>query len=82
MGSRCVVSAFLIIAKQVPDKTGTDPRAGPGASQAMEPAANKLAPEKSADHDGKRNELPAQARQHPDGDHEGHGRVYGEKPGK
>ena len=54
-------SAFMIIVQKVPDETGTDPRPGPVAEHAMEPAANELAAEKSADDNGERNELPTQA---------------------
>ena len=56
-----VSSAFLIIVQKVPDETGTDPRPGPVAEHAMEPTAGELAAEKSADHDGERDELPTQA---------------------
>ena len=71
---------FSHCAHQVPYQTGADPGIGLTLAHTVEPAADKLAAEKSADQNREGCDLPAQAGEEAEGDYEGHGRMYRQNP--
>jgi len=67
-------------AHQVPDQTGADPGTGLTLAHTVEPAADKLTAEKSADQDREGRDLPAQAGEEAEGYYEGHGHMNRQDP--